>query len=106
MTTTTMSIFEPIDLNDNVLVFHRVTFIVIDVAVLVVAIAVLVVAAVAVVVVVVVVAVFAVVVAAVVAVAVLVVAAVVVSLFVKLEDLLIELRQSRLLPKRDNNKSF
>ena len=86
MTTTTMSIFEPIDLNDNVLVFHRVTFIVIDVAVLVVAIAVLVVAAVAVVVVVVV--------------------AVVVSLFVKLEDLLIELRQSRLLPKRDNNKSF
>ena len=99
MTTTTMSIFEPIDLNDNVLVFHRVTFIVIDVAVLVVAavavvvaIAVLVVAAVAVVVVV---AVFAV-----------VVAAVVVSLFVKLEDLLLELRQSRLLPKRDNNKSF
>ena len=88
MTTTTMSIFEPIDLNDDVLVFHRVTFIVIDVALLVVAIAVLVVAAVAVVVVVV------------------AVAAVVVSLFVKLEDLLIELRQSRLLPKRDNNKSF
>ena len=80
MTTTTMSIFEPIDLNDDVLVFHRVTFIVIDVALLVVA-------AVAVVVV----AVF---------------AAVVVSLFVKLEDLLIELRQSRLLPKRDNIKSF